>query len=193
MIDIDPKTLASDHAIAYLTERLRTIADFPKPGIQFKDITPLLGEPRALQITLDLLAQPFIDTGVDKVVAIEARGFIFGGALAARLGCGFVPIRKPGKLPADVDKVSYALEYGEGKLEVHRGSLREGERVLIVDDLLATGGTAAATIELVERQGGQVAAFAFVVELDFLAGRDKLLQLTSAATPVHALIHISGD
>ena len=192
-MNLDPAQLPSAHAIAYLSERLRTIPDFPKPGIQFKDITPLIGEPRALQLTMDLLAQPFIDTELTHVVAMEARGFIFGGQLAARLGCGFVPVRKPGKLPASVDEVSYALEYGEGKLEMHQGSLSSASRVLVVDDLLATGGTAAATVDLVQRQGAQVAAFAFVVELDFLAGRRKLEEVTSAATPVHALIHVAGE
>ncbi len=189
-LELDPTNLASAHAIAFLEDKLRTVPDFPKPGIQFKDITPLLADARALHVTLDLLAQPFIGAGIDDVVAMEARGFIFGGALAARLNTGFVPVRKPGKLPADVDEVSYALEYGESTLQMHVGSLRKGSKVLIVDDLLATGGTAAATVELVEKQGGVVAGFAFVCELDFLPGRDKLQELTSRDTPVHSLIHI---
>lgn len=189
---IDSSALASPHAIAYLNARLRDVPDFPKPGILFKDITPLLAEPRAFHMTLDLLSQPFIDTGVDHIIAVEARGFIFGGAMAARLNCGFVPVRKPGKLPAEVDEVSYTLEYGESTLQMHKGSLQKGDKVLIVDDLLATGGTAAATVSLVHQQGGEVVAFAFAVELDFLPGRAKLLEVTSAKTPIHSLIHIAG-
>jgi len=189
-LDLDPTQLASPHALAYLETRLRTIPDFPKPGIQFKDITPLLADARALHVALDLLAEPFIGEDVHYTVAMEARGFIFGGALAARLNTGFVPVRKPGKLPADVDEVSYALEYGESTLQMHVASIEEGSKVLIVDDLLATGGTAAATVELVKKQGGVVAGFAFVCELDFLPGRDKLQAITSADTPVHSLIHI---
>ncbi len=191
MLKIDPAALPSPHAIAYLEARLRDVPDFPKPGIVFKDITPLLAEPRALHIALDLLSEPFIDSGVDHVVAMEARGFIFGGAMAARLNCGFVPVRKPGKLPAAVDEVSYSLEYGESTLQMHQGSLAPGDEVLVVDDLLATGGTAAATVALVERQGARVVGFAFVVELDFLPGRQKLHEVTSASTLVHSLIHIA--
>jgi adenine phosphoribosyltransferase len=188
--EIVPAALASPHALAYLEDRLRDVPDFPKPGILFKDITPLLAEPRAFHVTLDLLAQPFIDTGVDHIVAMEARGFIFGGAMAARLNCGFVPVRKRGKLPAAVDEVSYSLEYGESILQMHQGSLHDGDKVLVVDDLLATGGTAAATVELVRKQGGEVVGHAFVVELDFLSGRQKLLELTPDAV-VHTLIHVS--
>jgi adenine phosphoribosyltransferase len=186
---LDPESLASPHAIAHLTAKLRTIADFPKPGIQFKDITPLLADIQALHMTLDLLAQPFIGANLSYAVAMEARGFIFGGALAARLNLGFVPVRKPGKLPADVDSVSYALEYGTSELQMHKGSIRQGASVLIVDDVLATGGTAAATADLVRRQGGTVKGFAFVCELDFLAGRAKLMD-SCPDTLVHSLIHI---
>lgn len=188
---IDPAALASPHAIAYLEKRLRSVHDFPKPGIVFKDITPLLADPRAFHVTLDLLSQPFIATGVDHIVAMEARGFIFGGAMAARLNCGFVPVRKPGKLPAEVDEVRYSLEYGESTLQMHKGSLAKGDKILIVDDLLATGGTAIATSTLVEKQGATVMGFAFAVELDFLSGRAKLHEATSASTVVHSLIHIS--
>ena len=191
MTKIDPTRLASDHAIAYLTERLRTIPDFPKEGIMFKDITPLLADARALHITLDLMAEPFITEGIDYCIAMEARGFIFGGAMAARLNSGFVPVRKPGKLPADVDEVSYTLEYGQNVLQMHKGSIEKGARVLLVDDLLATGGTAAATVELVKRQGGVVAGFVFVCELDFLKGRDVLLEATTPDTPIHSLIHLA--
>ena len=187
---LDPDKLASAHAIDYLSERLRTIHNFPKEGIQFKDITTLIADARALHMVLDLMAQPFIGEDIDHCVAMEARGFIFGGALSARLNTGFVPVRKPGKLPAEVDEVSYALEYGESTLQMHKASIDKGARVLVVDDLLATGGTAAATVELVEKQGGVVAGFAFVCELDFLPGRAKLHEVTSQDTPVHSLIHI---
>jgi adenine phosphoribosyltransferase len=183
---IDPRRLPSAHALEYLGSRLRDVPDFPKPGIVFKDITPLLADARALHIALDLLAEPFIGEDIDHTVAMEARGFIFGGALAARLNCGFVPVRKPGKLPAATDEVSYQLEYGQGHLHMHQGSLKQGDRVLIVDDLLATGGTAAATAELVKRQGGEVVGFAFVVELCFLPGRSKL----DGTAPTHALIRV---
>ena len=147
------------------------------------DITPLLASPRAFHIVLDSMAERFIGEHVDAVVGVEARGFIFGGALAARLNASFVPVRKPGKLPYRTDKVSYSLEYGESELEMHRDSLSEGARVLVVDDLLATGGTAAAAGELVHRQGAYVAAYAFVVELRSLGGRDRLVP-----TPVIAFL-----
>lgn len=193
MPDFDYRALPSQAAIDYLSSKLRTIPDFPKPGIMFKDITPLLADARAFHIALDLLVQPFIGRSIDAVAAMEARGFIFGGALAARLNAAFVPIRKPGKLPADVDSVSYTLEYGQNSLQMHKGSIESGARVLIVDDLLATGGTAAATAELVRRQNGVIAAFLFVVELDFLPGRAKLADITSADVPIHSLIHIKGE
>lgn len=153
---------------------IRDIKNFPQPGIVFKDITPLLADPRAFHIVLDAMAERFVGEHIDAVVGIESRGFIFGGALAARLNASFVPVRKPGKLPYRTEKVSYSLEYGESELEMHRDSLAEGARVLIVDDLLATGGTAAAAAELVDRQGAIVAAFAFVIELDALDGRRRL-------------------
>ena len=187
---LDPGLLASSHALAYLESRLRTVPDFPTPGIQFKDITPLLADARALHIALDLLAEPFIGEDVHYTVAMEARGFIFGGALAARLNTGFVPVRKPGKLPADVDEVAYTLEYGENVLAMHKGSIAPGSKVLVVDDLLATGGTAGATAALVSKQGGVVVGFAFVVELDFLEGRKALRQAAGADTPVHTLLHL---
>src|SRR6185312_12926503 len=153
--------LPGHHALRYLSAHIRDVPDFPKPGILFKDITPLLADPRAFHVTLDLLAERFIGEHVDVVVGVESRGFIFGGALAARLNASFVPVRRPGKLPFRTDKVSYSLEYGENELEMHRDALREGASVLIVDDLLATGGTAAAAGELVHRQGAFVLAYAF--------------------------------
>jgi adenine phosphoribosyltransferase len=154
---------------------IRDVPDFPKPGIVFKDITPLLASPRALHIVLDGIAERFIGEHVDAIVGIEARGFIFGGALAARLNASFVPVRKPGKLPAAVDRVDLMTEYSRDALEMHKGSLREEARVVVVDDVLATGGTARAAAELVNRQGAYVIGYAFVVELGFLGGRDRLL------------------
>jgi adenine phosphoribosyltransferase len=167
--------MANVDAIAYIRALIRNVPDFPKPGILFKDITPLLADPKGFHIVIDALAERFIGEHIDVVVGIESRGFIFGGALAARLNASFVPVRKKGKLPAAVDRVSYDLEYGSAELEMHKLSIHEGAKVLVVDDLLATGGTALATAELVRRQGGYVAAFAFVVALDFLGGRERLL------------------
>lgn len=161
--------------LSYVRKLIREIPNFPQPGILFKDITPLLANPKAFHIVLDAIAERFMGEHIDAVVGIESRGFIFGGALAARLNASFVPVRKPGKLPYRTDKVSYSLEYGESELEMHRDSLPEGCRVLVVDDLLATGGTAAAAGELVHRQGAYVAAYAFVVELGSLGGRERLL------------------
>ncbi|MFO0570990.1 MAG: adenine phosphoribosyltransferase [Polyangiaceae bacterium] len=161
--------------LSYVRKLIREIPNFPQPGILFKDITPLLSDPKAFHIVLDAIAERFVGEHVDAVVGIESRGFIFGGALAARLNASFVPVRKPGKLPYRTDKVSYSLEYGESELEMHRDSLSEGARVLVVDDLLATGGTALAAGELVHRQGAFVAAYAFVVELESLGGRERLL------------------
>jgi adenine phosphoribosyltransferase len=154
---------------------IRDVPDFPKPGIVFKDITPLLASPRALHIVLDGIAERFIGEHVDVIVGIEARGFIFGGALAARLNASFVPVRKPGKLPAAVDRVDLVTEYSSDALEMHKGSIRESSHVVVVDDVLATGGTAKAAAELVHKQGGYVVGYAFVVELSFLGGREKLL------------------
>ena len=154
---------------------IRDVPDFPKPGIMFKDITPLLASPRALHIVLDGIAERFIGEHVDAIVGIEARGFIFGGALAARLNASFVPVRKPGKLPASVDRVELVTEYSRDALEMHKGSIREGAHVVVVDDVLATGGTAMAAAALVNKQGGYVVSYAFVVELSFLGGRERLL------------------
>jgi adenine phosphoribosyltransferase len=156
---------------------IRDVPNFPKPGIVFKDITPLLASPRALHIVLDGIAERFIGEHIDAIVGIEARGFIFGGALAARLNASFVPARKPGKLPAAVDRVDLVTEYGKDALEMHRGSLREEARVIIVDDVLATGGTARAAADLVHKQNAHVVSYAFVVELSFLGGRERLLPM----------------
>ena len=157
-----------------LEAHIRDIPDFPKPGIVFKDITPLLGDPEAFDVSISELTKPFRDEGIDAVVGIESRGFIFGAVVARELGVGFIPVRKPGKLPADTLSVSYALEYGEDTVEIHRDALSEGQEVLIVDDVLATGGTMAATCELVEKTGARIMGVAFLVELGFLNGRSKL-------------------
>ncbi|AKV03246.1 Adenine phosphoribosyltransferase [Labilithrix luteola] len=166
--------MLSADTLAYAKSKIRDIPDFPSPGILFKDITPLLADPRAFHIVLDSIAERFIGSHVDAVVGVEARGFIFGGALAARLNASFVPARKPGKLPAKSDRVSYKTEYSVAELEMHVGSIPQGARVLVVDDVLATGGTAKAAAELVTTQGGNVVAFAFVIELGFLGGRRVL-------------------
>ncbi len=156
-----------------LTRFLRDVPDFPKPGILFKDITPMLASPAAMQAAIDELAR--LDVGpIGKVAAIESRGFLFGMPLAMRLGVGFVPVRKPGKLPWKTNRVEYVLEYGTDAIEIHQDAIDRGERVLLVDDVLATGGTMAAALQLVEACGGVVAACAFVVELGFLGGRSRL-------------------
>lgn len=159
-----------------LKKLIREIADFPKKGILFYDITTLLKDPTGYAMLIDALAEHYIDSKADLILGMEARGFIFAPALAYRLNAGFVPIRKPGKLPAETAKVSYDLEYGSNMLEVHRDAIQKGQRVLIVDDLLATGGTAAATAQLAESLGAEIAGLGFVVELDFLKGREKLTQ-----------------
>ncbi|MEN6534205.1 MAG: adenine phosphoribosyltransferase [Bryobacteraceae bacterium] len=158
----------------HLKSLIREVPDFPKPGILFYDITTLLKEPSGLKATIDAFRERYQAGGVDAVVGIEARGFIFAPVVAYALGVGFVPVRKPKKLPAETVREEYQLEYGTDALEIHKDAIKPGQRVLIVDDLLATGGTAAAVARLVEKVGGKVAGFGFVVELDFLHGRDKL-------------------
>ncbi len=157
-----------------LKKLIREVPDFPKPGILFYDITTLLKDPDGLRILSDEMVRCCEDLRPDVVLGIEARGFVFGPMLAARLGTGFIPVRKPGKLPAETVDVTYDLEYGQDSLHMHKDAVEPGELVLIVDDLLATGGTAAATCELVEKLGGVVAGLVFIVELTFLNGRDKL-------------------
>jgi adenine phosphoribosyltransferase len=157
----------------HLRTLIREVPDFPKPGINFYDITTLLKDPDGLRGTIDALAELCEDETIDTVIGVESRGFIFATPLAYRLGAGFVPVRKPKKLPAEKVSVSYDLEYGQDTLEMHRDAVGEGHRVLIVDDLLATGGTAKAVVELVEGLGGIVAGLLFVVELNFLKGREK--------------------
>jgi adenine phosphoribosyltransferase len=165
---------------------IRDVPDWPKEGVMFKDITPLLASPEALKATIDTLADAFADAGVTKVMGAEARGFIFGGALAYRLGAGFVPARKPGKLPWKTTSVTYDLEYGTDTLEVHQDAIGPGDVVLIVDDVLATGGTAGAKAALVNETGAELAGFAFLIELDFFSGRDKL----PAGAKIVSLIHV---
>lgn len=169
-----------------LKAHIRDIPDFPQPGIVFKDITPLVRNPATLRLAVHQLLQPFLGQDITAVAGMEARGFIFGSLVAWELGVGFVPLRKPGKLPYDVHSIAYDLEYGSASLEVHSDALKSGDKVLLVDDLLATGGTAHASCQLVEKLGAQVAGCAFVVELDFLDGREKLADYF-----VHSLVHYS--
>ncbi|MFH1085451.1 MAG: adenine phosphoribosyltransferase [Chloroflexota bacterium] len=159
---------------AQLAPYIRDVPDFPVQGILFKDITPLLRDPSAFKLTVDALAARFRDTPVDLVAAIESRGFIFGAPIAYQLGAGLVPIRKPGKLPWETRSVEYSLEYGTNTLQAHVDAVKPGARVLLVDDLLATGGSAKAAIQLIEGMGGVVVAAAFCIELAFLHGRDRL-------------------
>jgi adenine phosphoribosyltransferase len=167
-----------------LQAKIRDIPDFPKPGILFKDITPLVKDPASLRLAVHHLLHPFLEQNITAVAGMEARGFIFGSLVAWELGVGFVPLRKPGKLPYDVQTVSYDLEYGSATLEVHVDALGPGDRVLLIDDLLATGGTAKASCDLIESLGAEIVACGFVVELDALKGREKLDRW-----PVHSLLH----
>ncbi len=159
-----------------LEKRIRDVPDFPKQGILFKDITTLLQDGEALRLALNRMLKKHLDADakIDKVMGIEARGFILGGVMAYKLGCGFVPARKPGKLPSRSIREEYSLEYGTNALEIHEDAIATGEKVLVVDDLLATGGTALAAARLAERLGGRVVAFEFLVELSFLKGRERL-------------------
>lgn len=158
----------------FIKSKIRDVPDFPREGIIFKDITTVLRDPEAFRHSVDLLARHFEKQKIDYIAGIEARGFIFGSALAYKLGVGFIPIRKPGKLPSKTLKVRYELEYSKDTLEIHKDAIEAGKRVLIVDDLLATGGTAEAAIKLVKKIGGVLIGIAFVVELEFLKGRKKL-------------------
>jgi len=157
-----------------LKQMIRSVPDFPKPGINFFDITTLLKEPAGLKATIDALSAPYADSRIDAVVGIESRGFILGSAVAQQLGAGFIPVRKPGKLPAKAIKEVYELEYGKDAIEIHADAIEKGQRVLIVDDVLATGGTAAATTRLVKQLGGRLHGLAFLIELTFLNGKSKL-------------------
>jgi adenine phosphoribosyltransferase len=166
-----------------LKKLIHDVPDFPKQGIVFKDITPLLADPAGLSMAVEFLTQPYRGMKIDQVVGAESRGFIFGTAVARNLSAGFVPIRKPGKLPRKTRKASYELEYGFDAMEIHEDAVRPGDRVLMIDDLLATGGTMAACCELIERLNGQIAGVAVLIELAFLKGRKKL-----AKYPVHSII-----
>jgi len=166
-----------------LKTKIRDIPDFPKPGILFKDITPLVQDPDSLRFAIEQLIKPFKNSNITAVAGMEARGFIFGSLAAWELNVGFIPLRKPGKLPYDVQSVAYTLEYGEASLEAHIDAIKPGDRILLIDDLLATGGTAKASCQLIEKLGGEVVACAFVIELAMLHGRDQLDN-----TPIHSLI-----
>ena len=175
--------LALETTMASLKELIRNVPDFPKPGILFYDITTLLSNAEGLREAIDKLSEPYTNEKIDLVVGIESRGFIFGTAVAERLGVGFVPVRKPGKLPASTVSVEYELEYGSDVLEMHADAITSGQRILIVDDLLATGGTAAAVASLVTQQGGAIVALAFLIELGFLDGRKQL-----AGQPIYSVL-----
>ncbi len=157
-----------------LKKYIRSIKDFPKKGIMFRDITTLLKEPEAIDATIDQLLNVCEGLKIDKVVGVESRGFIFGGLLAQKLGVGFIPARKPGKLPAETESATYQLEYGEDKIEIHKDAINPGDKVLLHDDLLATGGTAKAAVDLIEKLGGEVVQIVFLIELSFLNGRKDL-------------------
>ncbi|MDX1547081.1 MAG: adenine phosphoribosyltransferase [Rhodothermales bacterium] len=174
------------HAISPLEHAIRTVPDFPKPGIQFKDITPILADPALLRKAVEALAAPFLDDGITKVAGIEARGFILGAMLAQRLGAGFVPVRKHGKLPFSTLAEEYELEYGTDRIEMHTDALGAGDRVLIHDDVIATGGTAAACHRLVRQAGAEVVGYAFLLELNFLRGRTALAE----GVAVHSVIPV---
>jgi adenine phosphoribosyltransferase len=166
-----------------LANRIRSIPDFPKKGILFRDITTLLNDPKAFKASIDEFAKTIKSKKIDAIVAAESRGFIFGAALAYKLGCAFIPVRKPGKLPYKTYRATYALEYGTDSLEIHRDAFKKGARILIIDDLLATGGTAQAMANLVKKMGGRLAGIIFLIELTFLNGRKKLKNL-----PVSSII-----
>ncbi len=172
-----------------VADYIRTIADFPHEGIMFRDVTTLFADPRGMRLCVDQMLHPYAGEPIDKVVGLEARGFILGGAIAHQLGTGFVPIRKKGKLPGTVISEAYTLEYGEAVMEVHDDAITAGERILLVDDLLATGGTAEAGIKLVERLGGVITGCAFIVDLPDLGGRKRLEAL---GFDVHALVAYEG-
>lgn len=172
-------------SIEHLAGCIRDVPDYPKPGIVFKDITPLLRDPAALSLAVEMLTQPFRSLHVDVVTGAESRGFIFGTAVARNLSAGFVPIRKPGKLPCESKSASYELEYGTDSLEIHVDAIKPGDRVLMVDDLLATGGTLTACCQLVEELGGNIIGVSLLIELAFLKGREKIKKY-----PVHSVIAI---
>jgi adenine phosphoribosyltransferase len=166
--------MPSDSDLQQLRAAIRDVSDFPKPGILFKDITPILADPKLFRLSVEFFSEATKALGAEKVVGIDARGFLFGAAVAHHLGLGFIPVRKKGKLPYQTQSAAYALEYGEAVVEMHTDALRAGERVVLIDDLLATGGTAAAAIKLIELMGGHLLEAQFLIELDFLNGRKNL-------------------
>lgn len=163
---------------ATLKHHIREVQDFPKPGINFKDISPLFLEPKLMETALEALIEPWRDKHITKVIGIESRGFLFGPQIAAALGAGFVIVRKAGKLPPETAQISYSLEYGNATIEMVKGSINLGDRVLIHDDLLATGGTASASAKLIQQLGAEVSGFSFLIELDFLKGRQELMKFS---------------
>jgi adenine phosphoribosyltransferase len=171
-------------AVDRLRSLIADVPDFPKPGILFKDFTPLLADPGALALAVELMCNPFRGQGIDMVLGAESRGFIFGIAIAQSLSAGFVPVRKPGKLPRTVHGVDYALEYGTDRLEMHADAVTKGQRVLMVDDLLATGGTMQASCELAKKTGAEIVGITVLIELDFLKGRERL----AGFAPVHSVL-----
>lgn len=173
-----------------LADSIRAIPDYPRPGIVFRDITTLLGDARAFRRAVDELVQPFAGLKIAKIAGIEARGFILGGAVAHQLSAGFVPVRKKGKLPLETLRATYALEYGTNEIEIHRDAVQPGERVLLVDDLIATGGTAEAAVNLLAGLGAEVVAACFIVDLPELGGADKIRRL---GVPVRTLVSFAGD
>ncbi|MBB1250441.1 MULTISPECIES: adenine phosphoribosyltransferase [unclassified Rhizobium] len=172
-----------------LVAAIRNIPDYPKPGIMFRDITTLLGNPRAFRRAIDELVHPYAGTKIDKVAGIEARGFILGGAIAHQLSAGFIPIRKKGKLPHDIVRIAYSLEYGVDEMEMHRDAVQPGEKVILVDDLIATGGTAEGAVKLLRQMGAEIVAACFVIDLPELGGRKKLEDL---GVTVRTLISFDG-
>lgn len=173
-----------------LEQAIRTIPDYPKPGVMFRDITTLLGDARAFRRAIDELVHPYAGTKIDKVAGIEARGFILGGAMSHQLSTGFIPIRKKGKLPHDTVRIAYSLEYGVDEMEMHRDAVKPGEKIILVDDLIATGGTAEGAVKLLQQMGADVVAACFVVDLPDLGGRKKIEAL---GVPVLTLIEFEGD
>ena len=182
--------LASETVPMNLADSIRAIPDYPRPGIVFRDITTLLGDARAFRRAVDELVQPFAGLKIAKIAGIEARGFILGGAVAHQLSAGFVPVRKKGKLPLETLRATYALEYGTDEIEIHRDAVQPGERVLLVDDLVATGGTAEAAVNLLAGLGAEVVAACFIVDLPELGGADKIRRL---GVPVRTLVSFAGD
>ncbi len=184
----DSRESPAADGLAQLQRLIPDVPDYPKPGIVFKDITPLLGDPAGLSLAVEYLTQPFRAQHVDLVVGAESRGFIFGTAVARNLSAGFVPIRKPGKLPRKTLSATYELEYGTDELQIHADAITKGSRVLMVDDLLATGGTLVASCDLVEKLGGEIVGITVLIELAFLKGRDRL-----ARYPLHSIISYDSE